>query len=109
MRAKSVTPGQLGQLCKSVEEPVALLKVLASPERLQLLCRLAVSECHVSRLQEELGILQPTLSQQLAVLRREGLVGTRREGKLIHYRVVDERALQIIALLHQLFHLPESS
>ena len=105
----SVTPGQLGQLCQSVDEPVRLLKVLANPERLQLLCRLAISECHVSRLQEELGILQPTLSQQLAVLRREGLVVTRREGKQIHYRVVDERVLQLIGLLHQLFHLPESS
>lgn len=84
------------------DEAARLLKVLANPDRLRLLCRLSSGECHVSRLQEEVGIAQPSLSQQLAVLRREGLVATRREGKLIHYRIADPRVLSILDTLHQL-------
>jgi len=56
----------------------ALLKALANPDRLLLLCQLSLGERNVSELEQLLGIQQPTLSQQLAVLRREGLVATRR-------------------------------
>ncbi len=86
---------------RSISEAIRLLKVLANPERLRLLCRLVDGECHVSALQEALQIQQPTLSQQLAVLRREDLVATRREGKQIHYRISDPRIEQIILTLHQ--------
>ena len=54
-----------------------------------------------------LGIQQPTLSQQLAVLRREGLVQTRREGKQIHYRICSPAALAVINTLYQLFCVGE--
>ena len=59
----------------------ALLKVLAHGDRLVILCRLAQGEFCVGELEEDLGIRQPTLSQQLGVLRQEGLVTTRREGR----------------------------
>ena len=62
-----------------------LMKALANPDRLMLLCQLAQGESSVSELEAGLGILQPTLSQQLTVLRGEGLVETRREGKHIFY------------------------
>ena len=52
---------------------------------------------------ERLGIVQPTLSQQLAVLRDEGLVSTRREGKHIHYRIASPQALAVMAVLYQQF------
>lgn len=80
-----------------------LLKTLGNPDRLLLLCQLAQGERHVSELEALLGITQPTLSQQLAVLRREGLVDTRREGKQIYYRISSHEALAVIQTLYQLF------
>jgi len=80
-----------------------LLKALANPDRLLLLCQLSQGERNVSELEQLLGIQQPTLSQQLAVLRREGLVATRREGKQIHYRISSPEALAVITTLYQLF------
>ena len=80
-----------------------LLKTLGNPDRLLLLCQLAQGERHVSELEALLGITQPTLSQQLAVLRREGLVDTRREGKQIYYRISSPVALAVINTLYEQF------
>ncbi len=82
---------------------VRSLKLLANEERLLLLCQLSQGECCVSELEEKLGIRQPTLSQQLGVLRNDGVVGTRRQGKQIYYSVADPCILQILALLYQLY------
>ena len=76
---------------------------LANPDRLLLLCQLSQGERNVSDMEQLLGIQQPTLSQQLAVLRREGLVETRRDGKQIFYRIASPDALAVIATLYQLF------
>jgi DNA-binding transcriptional ArsR family regulator len=84
-------------------QAVSMLKLLGNEDRLMLLCQLAVQEHTVSELEQLTGITQPTLSQQLGVLRREGLVSTRREGKFIWYQLADSRALQLMQLVHQLF------
>ena len=57
----------------------------------------------VSDLESALGIRQPTLSQQLSVLRAEGVVSTRREGKNIYYSVADAALLDILAVLYRLY------
>ena len=80
-----------------------LLKALANPDRLMLLCHLLDQELSVGELEIQLGIPQPTLSQQLAVLRREQLVSTRREGKQIFYRVASPAAQDVLATLHRHF------
>ncbi len=80
-----------------------LMKTLSNPDRLLLLCQLSQGELRVGELEERLGIVQPTLSQQLAVLRDEGLVSTRREGKHIHYRIASPQALAVMAVLYQQF------
>jgi DNA-binding transcriptional ArsR family regulator len=84
-------------------EAVGALKVLANEDRLLLLCQLAHREMCVGELEESLGIRQPTLSQQLAVLRNEGVVATRRDGKNIHYRIADPALLDILAVLYRLY------
>ncbi|MDR7332170.1 metalloregulator ArsR/SmtB family transcription factor [Roseateles asaccharophilus] len=84
-------------------EAVTALKLLANPERLLLLCQLSQGEMSVGDLEAALDIHQPTLSQQLGVLRGEGVVETRRDGKRIFYRVADARLLQVLELLHQLY------
>jgi len=97
------------QLRTNADAAGQLLKALANPDRLLLLCQLSQGERNVSELESLLGIQQPTLSQQLAVLRREGLVTTRREGKQIHYRISSPAALAVIDTLYQLFCAGEAS
>ena len=84
-------------------DAVGALKVLANEERLLLLCQLSQGEMCVSELEEELDIHQPTLSQQLGVLRAEGVVNTRREGKRIYYSVCDTALLEILRVLYRLY------
>jgi DNA-binding transcriptional ArsR family regulator len=82
---------------------VGRLKLLANEDRLLLLCQLSHGEMCVSDLEEQLGIRQPTLSQQLAVLRSEGVVDTRREGKNVFYSVADKQLLEVISVLYRLY------
>lgn len=87
----------------SAERACELMKVLANPDRLLILCQLSQKEMCVSELEESLGIRQPTLSQQLTVLRQTKLVATRREGKNIFYALTSESALAVIRTLYQHF------
>jgi DNA-binding transcriptional ArsR family regulator len=84
-------------------QAVGALKLLANEDRLLLLCQLSQGEMCVGDLEEQLEIRQPTLSQQLGVLRSEGVVSTRREGKNIYYSVAERSLLEILALLHRLY------
>jgi DNA-binding transcriptional ArsR family regulator len=86
---------------------VGMLKVLANEDRLLLLCELSSGEMCVGDLEAELGIRQPTLSQQLAVLRTEGVVDTRREGKNVFYSIADKRLLEVISVLYRLYCIEE--
>ena len=101
MPAKSLFDPDL--LRSAAGQAVSALKVLANEERLILLCQLSQGEASVGELEELLGIRQPTLSQQLGVLRSEGVVATRREGKYIFYSVADPRLLEILAVLYRLY------
>ena len=83
-----------------------LLRALANPDRLLLLCQLAQGEHCVSDLEDSVGIRQPTLSQQLGVLRDECLVNTRRDGKKIFYSIASKEALAVMQVLHQQFCAP---
>ncbi|GKT23516.1 metalloregulator ArsR/SmtB family transcription factor [Acidovorax sp. SUPP3334] len=97
------TPIDPERLRQAATQAVAALKALANEDRLLLLCQLSQGEQCVSELQARLGIQQPTLSQQLGVLRTQGVVETRREGKNIHYRVADASLLEILAVLYRLY------
>jgi ArsR family transcriptional regulator len=97
----------LQRLQGAADRAQALLKALSNRDRLMLLCQLAEGERNVGELEASVGIAQPTLSQQLGVLRREGLVATRREGKQIYYRIVSVEARAVIDTLYQLFCMEE--
>lgn len=90
-------------LRQAAGQAVSALKVLANEDRLLLLCQLSQGEMCVGDLEQALGIRQPTLSQQLGVLRNEGVVSTRREGKNIFYNVADARLLKVLELLYRLY------
>jgi len=81
----------------------SLLKSLANRDRLLLLCQMTQGEFSVGSLETLTGIRQPTLSQQLTVLREEGLVATRREGKQVFYRIASQEALAVLQLLYTLY------
>ena len=84
-------------------QAVGVLKLLANEDRLLLLCQLSHAEMCVSELEQQLDIRQPTLSQQLGVLRGEGVVATRREGKNIYYSIADHSLLEILKVLDRLY------
>jgi len=81
----------------------AVLGVLANENRLVLMCQLSQGERSVAQLEAALQIRQPTLSQQLAVLRAERLVRTRREGRNIFYSVADPRVMAVLETLYALY------
>jgi DNA-binding transcriptional ArsR family regulator len=84
-------------------QATAILRALSNEARLMLLCDISQGEKSVSELEESLDIHQPTLSQQLGVLRAEGLVDTRRDGKWIYYSIADPKVLALLQTLYQLY------
>lgn len=89
------------ELRLSADKASKLMKVMANTDRLMLLCQLSMGEKSVGELEDSLDIRQPTLSQQLTVLRQSDLVATRREGKNIFYRIASQSALAVMQVLHQ--------
>lgn len=82
---------------------VEVLRGLSNADRLLLMCQLSQGEASVAQLEEAVGIHQPTLSQQLGVLRRLKLVETRRTGKQIFYRIEDPRTFALLNTLYDLY------
>lgn len=80
-----------------------LLKVMANPSRLMILCQLAEGEKSVSEMESVIGLSQSGLSQHLAVLRRKGIVATRREAQSIYYSLASQEAEVIMAALYRVF------
>ncbi|MEO3429018.1 metalloregulator ArsR/SmtB family transcription factor [Pelagibius sp. CAU 1746] len=83
-----------------------LMKALSSENRLLLLCQLADGEKTVGELAETLGLRQAAVSQQLALLRRDGLVNARRDGRTMHYSLTGREARAVIMLLYELYCVP---
>lgn len=98
-----ITPDALAALRESAEKCCALLKALAHEDRLLLLCQLVEGERNVGELEALVGVHQPSLSQHLGVLREEGLVETRREGKYIYYRLAGNEVVQVMQTLSSLY------
>lgn len=88
---------------RQAENASNFLKALSHEGRLMILCHLISGEKSVSELETLLGSRQAAVSQQLARLRQEGLVGSRREGKTIHYCLADSRAQRMMTLIHEMF------
>lgn len=80
-----------------------LLKVLANEDRLLLLCQLHKGPHAVCELEAALGIRQPTLSQQLAVLRQHALVHTERDGKHIRYSLANADVERVMRTLWEIY------
>lgn len=87
----------------SVDQVLCIVKSMANSDRLKILCHLSKMELNVSEIEYITGIRQPTLSQQLMMLRKSNVVITRREGKQIFYSIEDPKILQILRTFYHLY------
>ncbi|WP_425917437.1 metalloregulator ArsR/SmtB family transcription factor [Acinetobacter sp. TSRC1-2] len=94
---------EIASMHDSIDIVVTILKSLANTDRLLILCHLAKQELNVSQIAEMTQINQPTLSQQLMMLRKSDVVSTRRDGKQIFYSIKDEKLIQVLNTLYQLY------
>lgn len=92
-----------GPMMEKARRAADFLKALSHESRLMILCILAEGEKSVTELEHMLALRQPTVSQQLARLRSEGLVSTRRDGKTIYYNLASEEARVIVGAVYQVF------
>ena len=87
----------------NARDAAQLLKALANESRLLILCHLDGKELSVTELNSYLDLSQSALSQHLAVLRRDGLVSTRRESQTIYYSLCGDTARRVIRTLHEMY------
>ena len=95
--------GDIGVMHSRAGDAGLLLKALAHPSRLMLLCLMAERERAVGELTDLLGLRQANVSQQLAKLRQEGLVGQRRDGKAIYYHISNQDARRVLEVICDIF------
>lgn len=101
--ATRLPPEALALMRENAGSAARLMKALANDSRLMILCYLDTRELSVSELNENLDLSQSALSQHLAVLRRDGLVKTRRDSQTIYYSLAGDQASRIISTLHEMF------
>ena len=93
----------IAELKQNAGKASDLLKVMANQARLMILCHLLDGEKNVQQLQGHVGLSQSALSQQLAILRGQDLVRTRREAQSVYYSLASEEAETQIGTLYQLY------
>ncbi len=91
------------QLVAKAQDVAQILKNLAHPQRLLVLCRLSQGEANVGQLQELMGLEQAVVSHMLARLRGQGLVVADKRGQQVFYRLHDPRIAQVLETLTQLY------
>ena len=94
---------QLAEMRETAPKVSALMKVLANENRLMILCQLVTDERSVGELADLLEMRQAALSQQLALLRKDGLVKTRREAQTIYYSLAREDLAQLLGFLYDTY------
>ena len=93
----------IAQLDERADEASHLLKSLASPIRLKILCQMVEGERSVGEIAANIGIRDTQASQHLSLLRRDGIVATRREAQTIYYRVDSDAARRLLGVLHECY------
>lgn len=94
----------IDELERKAADAAGLLKLMANENRLLILCRLAqAKELSVGALSDAVGLSQSALSQHLALLREQGLVGTRRDAQTVFYSLMDPAAARLLGLLRDIY------
>lgn len=97
------SPGPALSMAAQAEQAAELLKAMAHPQRLRVLCLLVDGERSVGDLNREIDLSQSALSQHLARLREEGLVNTRKASQTVYYRLAPGPVLALIQALHEAY------
>jgi DNA-binding transcriptional ArsR family regulator len=100
---------ELDQLMRNARKASDFLKALSHENRLLLLCLLAERERSVTELENILSLRQPTVSQQLARLRLDDLVTTRRDGKTIYYSLANDDVRRVISVIYSIYCEPAAA
>lgn len=100
------SPAEFDELLEQARKASDLLKALSHESRLLILCLLAEGEKSVSELEEIMNLPQAAVSQQLARLRFDRLVNTRRDGRVIYYSIANAEISAVIGTLYELFCAP---
>lgn len=103
MNQKSEIMMQLDEMKVRANEVAELLKLMAHPDRLMVLCQLVEGEVGVAQLQQGSSLSQSAFSQQLSVLRNNGLVSVRKESQQVFYSLSDPRIKALITSMHDIF------
>ncbi|MEE9315298.1 MAG: metalloregulator ArsR/SmtB family transcription factor [Rhizobiaceae bacterium] len=90
-------------MADNAQAATEFLKAIAHEGRLMILCRLVEGECSVAEFEELLSARQAAVSQQLARLRMEGLVTTRRDGKMMYYSLANAKVKKIVPIIYEMF------
>ena len=103
-------PGlDIDMMVANAREASGFLKALSHEARLVILCLLIDGEKSVTEIEQLLSLRQPAVSQQLARLRADDLVETRRDGKNIYYSLARPEVREIIDALHRAFCRPRNA
>lgn len=94
---------RLERMIERARDASALLKALSHESRLLMLCMLCQGERTVSEIEHFLGMQQAVVSQQLARLRMDRIVQTRREGRQIYYSIVDPQLAELLSVLYKMY------
>ena len=100
---EDITDEEVERMVRNATQASEFLKALSQESRLLILCALIGGEKSVTELEQFLSARQAAVSQQLARLRLQGLVRTRREGKTIYYSLTDDRPKRIIKVVYDMF------
>ena len=93
----------LQEMTDTAENVSSLMKVLSSKNRLMILCQLVEGEKSVGMLAKLIGLQTPAMSQQLALLRKDGLVTARRDGQTIYYALARDDVSKLMAFLYETY------
>ncbi len=99
----------IADMADNAEAASRLLKSIANGHRLMILCLLLDKELTVGELNDQVPLSQSALSQHLAVLRKEGLVTTRKEAQMVWYQLASPEVEKILSTLHQIYCAPSGS
>ncbi|PCJ04710.1 MAG: transcriptional regulator [Rhodobacteraceae bacterium] len=101
--SSDMAPEDLDAMVDNATLASNFLKAISHEGRLMILCHLVTGEKSVTELEDLLSARQAAVSQQLSRLRLEGLVIPRRDGKVIYYRLADDRPRRILEVVYELF------
>lgn len=103
VKQEKISSKDVQELKESSSDVASMLKNLANPHRLLILCLLSEGEFSVGELSTHIDLEQSPLSQHLARLRSEGLVKTRKESQTVYYSIADPNVEKIIGTLHSIY------